>query len=293
MPEGAASVARLLLYLGAVVMLGRATLAMVSPSLPITSTAASRVVLQGGVIALLLAPWMLLQLQLGALEMPWAEAPVLVRETGWGRGWIGVTVSALLSAVGLLLTLMRRTLGVWGTLLMLLSALLLAVTMGSLGHAAADARFPVLARVVDAAHVIGMGGWIGGLILTAVAVREGPSSRAVAAWRAFSRSATVLAPLALLTGMASSGLRLADAIAYALVADVAWPALMASRYTQLLVGKALVVLLVLGYGAVQRRRVQRAEVPPARAIVQEGVFAFVALVITAVLTGTEPPTAPE
>ncbi|MEN9509435.1 MAG: hypothetical protein RLZZ621_1998, partial [Gemmatimonadota bacterium] len=83
-------VARLLLYLGVVIALGRAfTGAYASPA-PNGSPIARRVLVWGGVTALVVAPLLLLQRQLTALDMSLAEAPLLLRESAWGRGWIAV-----------------------------------------------------------------------------------------------------------------------------------------------------------------------------------------------------------
>jgi len=277
-------VARLLLYLGVVIALGRAfTGAYASPA-PNGSPIARRVLVWGGVTALVVAPLLLLQRQLTALDMSLAEAPLLLRESAWGRGWIAVAGSAAWSALLLPFAERYAPSGPWWRIALLnLGAVALAVAMGGVGHAAAEVQWPWIARFADAGHVIGMGGWIGGLLVTWVTTRDGPHARAMATWRAFSRSATVLAPLTLVTGVISSALRLTNAT---------WPAITTSPYAQLLAGKVLIVLIVLAYGARQRQRVHRAQVPPSRAVQQEATFALVALTITAVLTGTEPPSAP-
>lgn len=282
-PTVAAPVARLLLYIGVIVVLGRALVGVVASPAPGGTSSALRALLYAGVAALLMAPLALLQLQLSALEMPLAEASMLLRDSAWGRGWIGVGAASGVSSLCLVVAARRRQVGGVLISLLVISALALAVAMGGLGHAAADARWPLVARIVDAAHVVGMGGWIGGLLVTWAATREVPSAWAMSAWRAFSRSATMLAPLALVTGLASGVLRLAEA---------SWPHAFTSGYVRLLAVKGLVVLVVLAYGAQQRRRVHRAQVPASRAVVQETAFAMVALIVTAVLTGTEPPSAP-
>lgn len=279
--------ARLLLYVGVLLALGRALTALIGSPAPAGPTATIRALLVGGAAALFVAPGLLLQQQLLALEMPFADAAMLVRETAWGRGWLALTVAATLSALVLLLQTRH-----WPSrsatprvLAMALAAsgMALSITMGALGHPAADPRWPVLARVVDAAHVLGMGGWIGGLLITWCAVQDGPHAWAMASWRAFSRAATMLAPLTVLSGMAGSALRLAEAT---------WPAALGTAYVQWLVVKSVLVLIVLAYGARQRQRVQRAQRPPSRAIAQEAIVALVVLAVTAVLTGTEPPSAP-
>lgn len=287
MPLVVSGLAKSLLYVGVLIALGRALTALIVSPAPGGATTVVRVLMGSAAIALLLAPVLLLQQQLVALELPFADASTVIAETAWGRGWQGVGITAALTAAVLAAHLLHRpsrTVRARGlTIALAVFAMALSIAMGALGHPAADANWPVTARVVDAVHVLAMGGWIGGLLVTWAAVRDGPSAWAMAAWRAFSRAATVLAPLTLFSGVAGSALRLTEAM---------WPAALGTEYVRLLIVKSVLVLLVLAYGARQRQRVHRAQRPPSSAVVQEAALAMGVLLVTAILTGTEPPSAP-
>lgn len=287
--------ARALLYLGALAAIGRGLLGVMrwtqhTPSStsaddnndatdPRPDRQARRVAVVAAML-LLLVPFLLARQQLLALEMPWSELAMLVRETGWGRGFAWLTVSAVATAVALCLPLSRAA--AWG-LLMLASAL--AVAMGGLGHAAADTRWPVGARVLDAVHVWTVGAWMGGLLFTWLATRAGPahiaqSGHVDARWQRFSALATIMAPLAVMTGMLS-GARL--------VGGQAPRVILGSEYGQMLLVKSLLVAVVLAIGAVQRGRIARGELPARRSVAVELGLAAWVLLVTATLTGTEPP----
>jgi putative copper export protein len=155
-----------------------------------------------------------------------------------------------------------------------------AVTMGGLGHAAADEQWPLAARVLDALHLVTVGAWIGGLLVTLLITRVPVFSLRDLAWRTFSRTATVAAPTALLTGVLS-GVRVLRGATPSAIA--------ASDYGRMLVLKTALVLVVLGIGAAQRRRIARGAQPESARVWTEVGVAVAVLVVTAVLTGTEPP----
>lgn len=279
---GAAAVARFLLYLGALVAVGRGTVAFLDPEWSaegrvVHDAPAPRWVARLGALLLLVAPAMQLQLQLRALEMTTADLPALLGDTAWGRGWTQLTAACALAAVALLLRTGRNT-----TLLLIMAALGVAVAMGGLGHAAADDQWPLGARLLDAMHMAALGAWIGGLLCTLLIAHVPAFAARDTAWRQFSRTATVMAPVTVLTGI-GSGARLLLGTPVAAIA--------ASGYGRLLAIKTLLVLGVLAIGARQRSRIQRGEIPASRAVRLELGIAGAVLLVTALLTGSEPPSA--
>ena len=150
-----------------------------------------------------------------------------------------------------------------------------AIAMGGVGHAAADEAWPLLARTLDAVHVLSAGAWIGGLLLLATDTR---SDRAT--WAAFSRVATLAAPLVVVSGIGVTlrrlwGVPLHDTLS--------------SSYAQLLALKVALVFVLLGFGVAHRRRVAARLTPGTRSIRNEIFFALAVFVVTSVLTGSAPP----
>ncbi len=277
-----AGAARLLLYVGALLAVGRASVAFLDPgwkagARSVHDARAPRLLVWGGVAALLGAPLLLLVLQLGALEMTAADVPTLLTDTGWGQGWSQLMGACVLAAVALLLPVGRTT-----SLLLLMASLGVAAAMGGLGHAASDEQWPLGARLLDAMHVAAMGAWIGGLVVTLLITRVPAFALRDAAWRTFSRTATIMAPVTVLTGV-GSGARL--------LLGTPPAAILASDYGRLLLGKSVLVLVVLAIGARQRKRIARGETAAVGAVRVECAVAAAVLLITAALTGSEPPAA--
>ena len=261
--------ARWWLYLGAALVVGHATLQVARVPQPATTTyRASRWALLGWcAMALALTLLFVVQAHDMALAATLTDVRVVLSETTWGRGW---SVLALCVASGIVALVLRAP--DW---LRAVCAAAAAVAMGGMGHAAADTAWPRLARVLDALHVLGAGAWIGGLLLLAAEPRADR-----AAWAAFSRVATVAAPVVVVTGIGATlrrlfGVSLHDTIV--------------SSYGQLLALKIALVIVVLGFGAAHRRRVAAHAVPGTRSIRSEIVFAFAVFVVTSVLTGSAPP----
>ncbi len=274
--EFAAPLVRLLLYSGAALSIGRASLSLVERDIG-HERRAVRVSLWSSAIALVLAPLALLLLQQHALELTSAELPGLLRETTWGRGWIQLAIPCVLSAILLPLRRTRTTAS-----LLLMAVLFVAVAMGGLGHAAADAHWPLASRLFDAMHVAGVGAWIGGLallVLSGAASAKGVAPTA-SKWRTFSRTATVMAPVVLLSGVGSAWRR---------VGASTIPAALASAYGRLLFLKVVLVLVVLALGYAQRRRIAAGQVPARTAVRWELLVAGVVFAATAWMTGMEPP----
>ena len=278
--EFTAPLIRLLLYGGAALAIGRAMLTVLAREASGASadSRAVRVSLWCAAIALVIAPIALLLQQQQALELTMAEVPGLLRDTTWGRGWMPLAVSCLLSAILLPLprTRARTRASSWALLLV---ALGVAAAMGGLGHAAADDQWPLASRVFDALHVVGVGAWIGGLLLMLLA-SAGTAGPAAGEWRAFSRMASVMAPVVLLSGVGSSWRR---------VGGSGPAAILASDYGKLLLLKIVLALAVMALGATQRRRIAAGQIPSRTVVLREVVLAAVVLAATAWMTGTEPP----
>ncbi|MBL0940049.1 MAG: CopD family protein [Gemmatimonadaceae bacterium] len=280
MSEGALVWTRALLYVGALVAMGRALQALRhehwrSAAGTIHQTRAIRALAWFGIIALIAAPTLLLRSQMMALEMTWRDLPSLINETGWGRGFRILAVSTVATAIVLPLRMTRRN--AW---LLTVLAAAVAIAMGGLGHAASDMRWPIGARVLDAAHVLSIGAWIGGLLVTWLATRQPGFYSPEAAWRDFSGLATIMAPLAVLTGLAS-GARILVGHAPAVIVN--------SPYGQMLIVKSIMVAIVLAIGARQRTRIARGQLAAGRSVVIELGMAAWVLLVTATLTGTAPP----
>ena len=280
--ELAGPIARLLLYAGATIAMGRATMP-VTPSghddhgtgtAPVGQGGAARAALWTGALALILAPLALLMLQQQALELAAADLPGLLRETTWGRGWMWLAMACV--AAGVALPWRHSRAAAWA---LRLSAIGVAVAMGGLGHAAADEQWPLLSRVLDAAHVAGVGAWIGALTLLVLS-GVGDGGATAGTWRAFSRTATVMAPIVVLSGVGSVWRR---------VGASGPAALLASDYGRLLLLKTALVSVVLAVGYTQRRRLGAGGVPVRRVVQREVVLAAVVLAVTAWMTGMEPP----
>ncbi len=278
--ELAAPLIRLLLYGGAALAIGRGMLAVLARGASGASADpwAVRVSLWFGALALVMAPLALLLLQQQALELTMAELPGLLRDTTWGRGWMPLALTCVLSAI-LLPTSHMRSRTRAGSWALLLVALGVAAAMGGLGHAAADNQWPLASRLFDALHVVGVGAWIGGLTLMLLA-GAGTAVPSAGEWRAFSRIATVMAPVVLLSGVGSTWRR---------VGGSGPMAILASDYGKLLLLKIVLALAVMAMGFTQRRRIAAGQPPSRTVVLREVVLAAVVLGATAWMTGTEPP----
>jgi putative copper export protein len=278
--EFTAPLIRLLLYGGAALAIGRGMLAVLAREASGASAdpRAVRVSLWLAALALVMAPLALLLVQQQALELTMAEVPGLLRDTTWGRGWMPLAVSCLLSAILLPLprTRARTRASSW---VLLLAALGVAAAMGGLGHAAADDQWPLASRLFDALHVVGVGAWIGGLTLMLLA-GAGTAVPSAGEWRAFSRIATVMAPVVLLSGVGSTWRR---------VGGNGPMAILVSDYGKLLLLKIVLALAVMAMGFTQRRRIAAGQTPSRTVVLREVVLAAVVLAATAWMTGTEPP----
>ncbi len=267
--------ARALLYSGTVVVLGEMLLP-VPAFVPLSS--ARRRLRWAAALAMLFGPLVWLQGQLSALEMPWAEAGTLL-SGNWGSNWQWLAISAVLCSMMLTGAFGRRS-ACW---MVWVSGAAIAITLGGLGHANVDDNWPLAARTLDALHVLSMGAWIG-CVLLAISDEYIPAADfnddlSRTRWRHVSRVATVAAPLAVLTGVLGA-LRLNWGVGPAEV--------IASTWGRLLAVKVLLVGVILGLGALQRRRVHSGSDPAPRAVRLEVILAAAVVLVTAFLTTSAP-----
>ena len=173
-----------------------------------------------------------------------------------------------------------------------LAVLALAFTPGLSGHAVATPGLGPLAVVTDGLHVIGAGGWLGGLLVliaigVPVALRLGPEHRgsAVAVLvNAFSPTALFFAGLTVASGVFAAWVHVASV-----------PALWQSAYGRTLLVKIGVLTVVFGTGAYNWLRVRPALGTEAagsrlrRSAILELAVGAIVLAVTAVLVATPPP----
>jgi copper transport protein len=151
-----------------------------------------------------------------------------------------------------------------------------AVTFSGAGHAAASGR--LVDRLVDTAHVLCAGLWVGGLV-TLVAISWGPREDrpGVEVFARFSRLALTSVLLLLLTGIGNAVLRLG-----------AVSELWESTYGRVLLVKLGLVAAALARAAVSRR-VLAGGAAPWRSVRLEAAVTLGILAVTSVLTLLAPP----
>ena len=220
----------------------------------------------------------------------WTTATVgaLLLHSGWGFGWW----LALAGTAASFWALRRIVLGrIYGWQLLAGGTVALTVSLAMSGHAAA-APSPVLAMVIHALHVLGAGGWVGGLAMLVLAAvpaalaspeadRHGDVARLVAA---FSPTALGFAGLLVLTGAIAGWRNIGS-----------WDGLLHSLYGQRLLAKLAVLAVTAGTGAYNWKRVlpslgcATSSARLRRSATVELGAALVVLVITAVLVATPMP----
>lgn len=250
-----------------------------------------------GAVGLLLAALLLrLHAQLYALHgspgiLNTGRIGSLLSGTTWGTGWLLQAVALLVAALGFALTRHRGRIG-WA--LAALGATLLSFSPALSGHAAGVQEVGWLAILADGLHVLGAGGWMGGLLVVTaaaipVALRQ-PSGRAAAAAaliNAFSPTALFFAGMVVATGVFSAWLHLGTV-----------PALWTTAYGRTLLLKLGVAALVFGTGAYNWLKVKPALEHEhtagrlRRSAIVELIIALAVLAVTAVLVATPLPTPP-
>lgn len=212
----------------------------------------------------------------------------MLTRTLWGWGWILQAAGVLVALAGFALA--RRREGAWA--LAGVGVLLLAVTPALSGHAAAAPTLRALAVALDTVHVLGAGGWMGGLLLVVAvgipaALRQGGDRgavRAAAIVNAFSPTALGFAGAIVLTGAFAAWLHVGS-----------WSALASTRYGRLLLVKLALVVAVAASGAWNSLRVRPGVRDAASAArlrrsgTMELVLGVLVILVTAVLVATTPP----
>lgn len=175
-------------------------------------------------------------------------ALIVVRDTRWGHGWAVGAVGAIVTAVGLLLARRRFKSG-W----MIAAIGVVAVCTGEAltGHAAAS-RHSLIAVSADLAHVLGAGGWVGGLV--AILLSGLPSLKIIDAGerqvagarlvRAYHRTALECVTLVVLSALLAAWLRLGNI-----------SQLVSTDYGRVLLLKVAFVIVVLLFGMFHWQRV--------------------------------------
>jgi methionine-rich copper-binding protein CopC/putative copper export protein len=92
-----------------------------------------------------------------------AAMVTVVRETKWGAGWLVGAAGGLLTLLGLMMARSGRR----GWFVAGVGVVAIVFSLGLTGHPAASSNVP-LASAVDVAHVLGAGGWMGGLAAVAL-----------------------------------------------------------------------------------------------------------------------------
>ncbi len=180
----------------------------------------------------------------------------MLRRTVWGWAWLLQIAGILVALAGFAKA--RRPVGtkVSGSwMLALLGAALLAFTPAISGHAVSAPRFTVLAVLADGLHVIGAGGWLGGLLFVVAAgipsaLRLEADERGLAVAdlvNAFSPAALAFAGTTAATGVFAAWLHLGSV-----------RALWETAYGQTLLVKLAVLSVVAATGAFNWLRVRPA-----------------------------------
>ena len=256
------------------------------------STRAVRIGL-GAVAVLAVALILRLYAQLYALHGPTAtfdtgRIGTLLGGTTWGLGWCLQAGGIVAAAIGFVIARRRVRFG-WG--LAAVAAVVLAFTPALSGHAVGVKEFTWLAVLAHGLHVLGAGGWLGGLLVVViaglpVALRQptGGGSVAAALINAYSPTALFFAGIVVATGVFSAWLHVG-----------AMSSLWTTSYGRTLLLKLAVLSIVFGTGAYNWLKVRPALGSPAaagrlrRSATVELIVAMVVLAITAVLVATPLP----
>jgi len=209
------------------------------------------------------------------------QARALITATMWGKAWIGQLIFAALAAGGFGLA-RRGRVSSWA--IAVIAALCLAATPAFSGHAIGSERWPSLAVVADALHVMGAGMWLGAMValFAGMAKTDSPDAQRLVA--AFSPLALGAAALVGTTGVFASWLHLGGL-------HFLWQ----SRYGTMLLLKLGAVALMGGAGAFNWRRAGPAlrrtgQIGPMRrSIGAELAIGALVLLATAALVVTPPP----
>jgi putative copper export protein len=201
-----------------------------------------------------------------------------VLRTMWGKGFIAQSLSAAAAVAGFAIARKPRALG-WNIAAVATAALTLSPAL--MGHPIAAEHRAWLAVSSDWLHVVGAGGWVGALTLLAVAGRRVRGAAMGSLIAAFHHVALSSALGLLVSGSLSLVLRLDR------LGD-----LLGSPYGTIFFVKIGCVAAVAALGAwhsAQAEHRARTAGGVGQSMFAEVAFATLALAMTAVLVGTEPP----
>ena len=214
----------------------------------------------------------------------------LLTRTLWGWGWL-LQVGASLAAMIAFRRAVQSHTGAW--LAAAAAAVVLAFTPGLAGHAAATTGLGPLPLISDALHVVGAGGWLGGLL--GVLLAGVPLALRLPAEQRGSATATLVNAFSP-TALTFAGLTVATGILGAWIHIGSPTVLFTSGYGRILLLKLVVLTGVFATGAYNWLRVRPALGDAAaagrlrRSSTVELTVGLLVLVVTAVLVATPPPT---
>jgi methionine-rich copper-binding protein CopC/putative copper export protein len=170
-----------------------------------------------------------------------AAVLTVVRETNWGHAWVIGLIGALLILAGLVAG--RGALVGW--IIAGVGVAAIATSEALTGHAGASQQRLALAVAVDVAHLLGAGGWIGGLTvlmfagvpaLRGLSDDEGPKAGS-SLIRAYHHATVDSVTVVVITALFAAWMRLGTI-----------SALWTSTYGRILMIKIALVLMLLGFG---------------------------------------------
>ena len=205
--------------------------------------------------------------------------------TVWGKAWLVQLIGLIVATVVLLRAREAAATG-W---LLTIATVVVALSFSLSGHATAVPEKMALAVPIDTLHILGVGGWIGTLLLVVTvglpAAMRGDvpdRGRTIAVLiNTFSPLALIFAGTAAVTGLVSAWMQLG-------ALNILWT----TRYGQVLLIKLALVILVVGAGAYNSYRVrpglgdESGGARIRRSAAVELVIAALVLAVTAVLVAT-------
>jgi len=297
------SLARALLFIGLLVLIGAVTFALVilpnaaDVSQVSRETMLSRASLGGVFAAILIVCAAVLRLYLEASmmkampDMPGMVGMTtlgMVTDTAWGLAFLLQISAAVVALVAFILAVRKIA---WAWYIAAACALALAITPALSGHAAAAPNLTGIVIFSDWLHVLAGGSWLGALLcVMVIGVPVACTCEGDERWvcvsslvRMFSRIAMVSVATLLISGVFASWVHLTS------VADL-W----STSYGKTLLAKILVAAFALAAGAYNLRRVQphlsleRGTRALRKSAAVELAAGFVVLILTGFLTGLSP-----
>jgi putative copper export protein len=201
-----------------------------------------------------------------------------VRRTTWGAALAAQSVGTVLAGLGFGLARFRWRAGWWIATLAMLGVTLSPAMMG---HPIAAEQYVWLNVGADWVHVISVGSWIGALALLALASTKVSGAVMGSLIAAFHRVALASVALLVVSGVISLWMRVAHFLT-----------LFDSTYGTVFFTKLACVACVLLVGAWHSRRGEqhaRAGEAVGKSLIIEVVLAMIAIGVTAVLVGSDPP----